>query len=78
VDALAAGALSGSTTRYLIVLTTKDITIYRFRGIRPNGTFDKESWIRARPADAVNLAVSSSGDVVLTMRDGRTVPLTAP
>ncbi len=78
VDALAAGALSGSTTRYLIVLTTKDITIYRFRAIRPNGTFDKDSWIRARPADAVNLTVSSSGDVVLTMRDGRTVPLTAP
>jgi hypothetical protein len=78
VEALAAGALSGSTTRYLVALTANDITIYRFRGIRPNGTFDKDSWVRAKPPDVTSLTVSSSADIMLTMRDGRTVPLTAP
>jgi hypothetical protein len=78
VEGLAAGALSGSATRYLVALTTNDITIYRFRGIRPNGTFDKDSWVRARPPDITGLEVSPSGEVMLRMRDSHTVLLPAP
>jgi hypothetical protein len=42
------------------------------------GTFDKESWVRDRLRDVTGLTVSSSGDIVLRMRDGHSVSLTAP
>ena len=79
VEALAAGALSGkASSRYLVALTASDITIYHFRGIRPNGTFDKEVWIRPRPAGATGVSVSPTGEIVVTMPDGHPVPLATP
>jgi len=79
VDGLAAGTLAGSgSTRYLVALTTKDVTIYLFHGIRSNETLDKKIWIRARPARATALKVLASGEVQLGMSDGRSEPLAAP
>ena len=79
VDGLATGTLSGSgSTRYLVALTTNDVTIYLFRGIRSNETLDKKSWIRARPARATTLKVLASGEVQLGMSDGLSEPLAAP
>ena len=78
VEGLAAGPLSGSQKRYLVALTTNDVTIYGFRGIRPNGTFDKESWVRPRPPDVTGLGISASGVVVLRTRDGQAVLVSAP
>jgi hypothetical protein len=75
---LAAGPLSGSHKPYLVALTSDDITIYVFHGIRANGTLDKKSWVRARPADVAGLTVATNGDVVLATRDGRTLPIAAP
>src|SRR5437867_13238186 len=51
VDGLAAGTLAGSgSTRYLVALTTKDVTIYLVHGIRSNETLDKKIWLRTRRA----------------------------
>jgi hypothetical protein len=79
VDALAAGTLAGTgSTRYLVALTASDITIYRFRGVRSNGTLDKEVWIRPKPTGATGLRVSPNDEVQLATSDGRGVPLIAP
>jgi hypothetical protein len=78
VEALAAGTLAGSGQRYLVALTNGDITVYRFRGVRPNGLFDKESWLRPRPSDVVGLAVSPDGAVEVRTRDGQLAPLSKP
>lgn len=79
VDGLATGTLSGSgNTRYLVALTTKDVTIYLFRGVRSNGTLDKETWVRPRPARVTILKVLANGEVQFGMSDGRTEPLAAP
>ena len=79
IEGLATGKLSGDTTaRYLVALTARDVTIYRFRGIRPNGTLDKEVWIRDRPAGATALRLGGNGTVELAMRDGRQAKLDAP
>lgn len=79
VDGLATGTLSGSgATRYLVALTTNDLTIYLFRGIRSNGTLEKKTWIRPRPAGAASLKVLASGEIQLGMADGRSEALAAP
>lgn len=79
VDGIATGTLAGSgSTRYLVALTTSDVTIYHFRGIRANGTLDKEVWVRPRPARATALKVLATGEIQLGMSDGRTEPLAAP
>ena len=79
VEALAAGTLAGmGSNRYLVALTESDITVYHFRGIRSNGTLDKEVWVRRRPTGAAGLRVSPNGEVQLAMSDGRDEPLTAP
>ncbi len=79
VEGLAAGTLAGrGDARYLVALTASDITIYQFRGIRPNGTLDKKVWIRTRPPGAAGLSVSPAGEVSVTMANGPVVPLAAP
>jgi hypothetical protein len=78
VEGLIAGSLAGARTPYLVALTVNDITIYRFHGIRPNGTFDKESWTRPRPADVVGVEHSPGGDIVLKSHNGQTTPVAAP
>ena len=78
IEGLVAGPLAGTRTRYLIALTPSDITIYRFHRIRPNGTIDKESWIRPRPPEVTGVELSPTGDVVLRTRNGQAVPLAAP
>jgi hypothetical protein len=78
VEALAAGSLTRNGPRYLVALTPSDVTIYRFRGIRSNGLFDKQSWVRTRPSDVAGLAISAEGVVGLRMQDGHVVPLGEP
>jgi len=78
VEALAAGSLAGSGSRYLVALTSSDVTIYRFHGMRSNGLFDKQSWVRTRPPDVAGLAVSAGGAIELRLQDGRLVPLPEP
>ena len=79
IEGLAAGTLSGSAgVQYLVALTATDVTVYRFRGIRPNGTLDKQVWIQNRPPLVTGLAVTSNGQVELRTRDGSAAPLTAP
>ncbi len=77
VEAIATGTFEGKPgKRYLIALTNSDVTIYHFGRIRANGTLDKETVIRPRPADVTGLATSADGEVHL-VRGGRTTP-TAP
>jgi len=78
VEALAAGRLSANGRQYLIALTTSAITIFRFKGIRSNGMFDKESWIRGRPPGVLGLVLSESGVVGLQTSDGHVLSLTEP
>jgi len=79
IEALAAGTVSGhGKGSYLVALTASAITIYHFRGVRSNGTFDKEVWIRSRAAGVTGLKVSESGQVELTTNDARTIPLSVP
>jgi len=79
IEAIAAGTLTGKAgARYLVALTAHDITTYQFRGIRPNGTLDKQVWIRPRAPGAAGLSVSPKGEVSVTMANGRVVPLAAP
>jgi len=79
IEALAAGTLSGKgATRYLVALTASDITIYYFRGIRSNGTLDKQVWVRPRLPGASGLKIMPNGEVQLSMPGGRSEPLTAP
>jgi len=79
IEALATGTLSGNASgRYLVALTAGDITIYRLRRIRPNGTLDKEVSIRPRPPGVTGLNVTATGQVDVVMRDGPAVPLIAP
>jgi hypothetical protein len=77
VDALATGTLPGSATPVLAVLTTNDITVYRFSGIRPNGTLVKHATMRDRPANVAGFRLSASGQLLLLKRDGTTSPLPA-
>jgi hypothetical protein len=78
IEGVAAGTLSGNASHYLVALTDADITIYRFHGIRANGTLDKDVWLRPRPVGATGISVSPTGEVAVTMADGRAVPLPAP
>jgi len=78
VEALAAGSLGGHGQRYLVALTPNDVTIYRFRGIRSNGLFDKELWVRPRPPNIVGLAVSVGGVVGLRTPAGDVVAVAEP
>jgi hypothetical protein len=78
VDALATGTLAGSATPALAVLTTDDITIYRFGGIRPNGTLVKQVTMRDRPANVIGLRLSPAGQILLLKSDGTASPLPAP
>lgn len=78
VEGLQAGTLAGrATVQYLVALTASDITIFRFHRIRPNGTLEKEVWIRDRPPPVTGLAVRE-GQVELRTRDGSSIPLRAP
>jgi len=78
VEALASGALAGSSSgHFLVALTTSDVTVYRFDGIRPNGTLIKQAWVRERPPNVVGLRVSTAGQVQLAKGDGSTIPLPA-
>jgi hypothetical protein len=78
VEALATGRLGDTGQGYLVALTPKDVTIYRFRGIRSNGLFDKESWVRPRPPNVVGLAVSAGGGVRLRTQGGEVVAVAEP
>lgn len=79
IEGMAAGKLSGTTdARYLVALTASDLTIYRFHGIRPNGTLDKEVWIQNRPSGVSGLSVTADGVVELRRADGSLTPLSAP
>jgi hypothetical protein len=79
VQALTAGSLEGDPSgRYLVALTAGDITIYRFRRVRPNGMLDKDTWIRDRPPSATGLHVAAHGQVEILTQDGHSVPVPAP
>jgi hypothetical protein len=78
LEALAAGSLANNGHRYLVALTSNDVTIYRFRGIRSNGLFDKQSWVRPRPPHVVGLAVSAAGVVGFRTQDGEAVSVAEP
>jgi hypothetical protein len=74
VEAIAVGTLPGKgATRYLVALTSNDVTTYRFRRIRANGRLDKETLIEPRPPDVTGLTTSAGGEVQL-VHGGRTPP----
>ena len=79
VEALAAGTVAGKrTVRYLAALTARDVTVYRFRGIKPNETLDKEVWVRPRLAGTTGLRVAASGEIQVIMGEGRSQALIVP
>lgn len=78
VEAIAVGRVPGKgATRYLVALTNDDVTLYHFRGIRPDGRLVKETAIQPRPRDVTGLATSADG-VVQLVRGVMRGPASAP
>ena len=79
IDGMLAGRLAGDTvSRYLVALTDSDITIYRFRGLGPRGTFNVQSWMVPRPSTTAALTLLHDGTVGMTNIDGTTASVRAP
>jgi hypothetical protein len=79
VDGLAAGSLAGDDARqYLVALTSDDITIYRFDGLRTDGLFRKHTWTRPRPPNVTGVRADARGQVQLVARDGSSTAIGAP
>ena len=79
VDGLFAGRLAGDTVhRYLVALTTRDVTIYHFTGLGPQARLAKQTWMRPRPGDVTALVRMPDGRVGLQDRQGHIKALPAP
>ena len=79
VEALASGRLAGDTTyRYLVALTAKDVTVYRFDGVSPQQMLLKRTWVRDRPGRVTGITTRGRDEVMFTLRDGTTHPISAP
>ena len=78
VERLVAGSLAGSEARYLVALTAHEITLYRIHRVRPNGTLDKESWVRQRAPDVTGLELGPGGQVLEKVQGADSRPLAAP
>jgi hypothetical protein len=77
VESLAAGTLAGASGMFLAALTREDVTLYRFRAIRPNGLLDKQVWVVPRPVGTRSLSVSPGGAIQFVNAAGVT-PVPAP
>jgi len=75
VEAIAVGRVPGKgATQYLVALTKDDVTLYHFRGIRPDGRLVKETTIQARADDVIGLATTPDGVVQLVRGAKRPSP----
>jgi hypothetical protein len=78
IDGMAVGTLAGhSGGQVLAVLTTDDITVYEFQGIRPNGTLVTHTSVRERESHVTGVGVSPAGQLYLLTNTTR-IPLQAP